>query len=73
MAEAHNRDRLLKAQDRLFDLLVQHDEATQTNDWQRASALRTQVDAAKTRRDLVRYAGKSESDKPSLGRKAQYQ
>jgi hypothetical protein len=58
MVEAYNRDRLLKAQDRLFDLLVQHDEATQTKDWQRASALRTQVDAAKTRRDQVRPPGR---------------
>jgi hypothetical protein len=38
----------LTAQDRLIDLLVQHDEASRVQDWPRVATLRTQIDDAKT-------------------------
>jgi hypothetical protein len=54
MADPSDRERLIQAQDRLFDLLVQHDEARHANDALRVTALKRQIDAAKTRHDELR-------------------
>jgi hypothetical protein len=54
MALPHDPARLIEAQDRLIDLLVQQDEARKAEDLPRMAALETEIGAATTHRDELR-------------------
>ena len=45
---------LLEVQDQLIDLLVQCDEAIQTEDWAKSQALETEIDDAMARQKELR-------------------
>jgi len=48
-----DRAALTAAQDRLLNLLVQQDEASELKDWARVNTLETEIEAARTRRDKL--------------------
>ncbi len=48
------RARVTDMQDRLIDLLVQYDEASKDEDWQRMRSLLTDIDDARKQRDEIR-------------------
>jgi hypothetical protein len=54
MLIADKRDVLIEAQDQLIDLLVQQDEASRADDWDRVSMLKTEIADATARRDEIR-------------------
>jgi hypothetical protein len=54
MAAPYKRTKLTEAQDRLINLLVQHDEASRAEDWRRLKTLNRQIDAARAQHHVLR-------------------
>lgn len=54
MVAPYDRTKLTEAQDRLINLLVQHDEASRAEDWRRLKALDRQIDTARAHHNALR-------------------